>query len=853
MKLNLSKILSVMVAFALVITTCVSTMSVSAAIYADEFTCNNHMQLEMQDWQEGAIYDGKLFAFKHDGNGWVYDIKTKKKLSTINLEGNFTPHCNSACFGVEKYNSNDKYPLLYVNVYNNYKDYGSYISAILGSPSTYRLEGVCFVYRITENGSEFKAELVQAIQIDFTEDLNLWKSLENNGDTRPYGNFVVDIDNNELYAYVMRDKEWVTRFFNFNVPTVKAGTYNNFLGCNIVKLGVGDIKSQFDIGYMNYMQGCDYANGKIFSVEGIPNGSDYFLKVIDLKKKVVEKEYNLSAVNIRTEPQIVAFARETDKIYFAPRDSILRELTFINFDDVNFRQENGVWYLFENGVKSNKTSLVNYIGETRYIVNGIWDTKFTGTVEHDGEIVYISSGILNTSFTAVAPYKNRYIYFNKGIFDSSKNTTILQNGKTIEIVNGVLSSVHFKTNNISFEYGDIISGNNQNADLSIIRTKNILDLNDYQGLKIASGYDFSITLYKDGKYQYQTDWISTGKTSVEYSLDSLFAVCPDANQFRIKLSVADKANDIDILQFDSIVSFNVRTTVNCQHFYTDECDEECNRCSYIREAIHNYSSNSCVEKQVCNSCGKVSDKTFPHYFNVTVTKIPTCATEGERIYKCKVCNYTLINKIAKLNTHSYKTTKTNATLGKNGLIVKKCTVCNFVASETVINYPKTFTLSTTSYTYSGSTKKPTVTIKDSQGKKLKNGSDYTVAYKNNKYVGTATVTVSMKGNYSGTKTLTFKINPKATSLSKLTAGAKSLKVYVKKQSTQVTGYEIQYSTSKKFTSAKKLIISSYKTTTKTIKKLNSKKTYYVRVRTYKTVNGKKYYSSWSKVLYKKTK
>ena len=101
--------------------------------------------------------------------------------------------------------------------------------------------------------------------------------------------------------------------------------------------------------------------------------------------------------------------------------------------------------------------------------------------------------------------------------------------------------------------------------------------------------------------------------------------------------------------------------------------------------------------------------------------------------------------------------------------------------------------------------------------------------------------------------MSFKINPKATSLSKLTAATKSLKVKWKKQSTQVTGYEIQYSTSKKFTSAKKVTVKKYKTTSTTIKKLKAKKTYYVRIRTYKTVSGKKYYSAWSKALKKKTK
>ena len=111
----------------------------------------------------------------------------------------------------------------------------------------------------------------------------------------------------------------------------------------------------------------------------------------------------------------------------------------------------------------------------------------------------------------------------------------------------------------------------------------------------------------------------------------------------------------------------------------------------------------------------------------------------------------------------------------------------------------------------------------------------------------------MKGKYSGTKTLTFKINPPKTSVKKLTAAKKSLKVSINKKTTQVTGYEIQYSTSKKFKSAKKVTIKKAKTTSATIKKLKAKKTYYVRVRTYKTVGKTKYYSGWSTYKNKKTK
>ncbi|MBR3969023.1 MAG: fibronectin type III domain-containing protein [Clostridia bacterium] len=203
--------------------------------------------------------------------------------------------------------------------------------------------------------------------------------------------------------------------------------------------------------------------------------------------------------------------------------------------------------------------------------------------------------------------------------------------------------------------------------------------------------------------------------------------------------------------------------------------------------------------------------------------------------------------------HKYTTTTTKATLSKNGSIVKKCTVCG-KTSKSTIKYAKSFKLTTTNYTYNGKVKTPGVIVKDSAGKTLKKNTDYTVTYASGrKNVGTYKVTIKMKGKYLGTKTLTFKINPVKTSVSKLTAGKKSITVNISKKSTQVSGYQIQYSTSKKFTNAKTKTISSYKTTKYTLKSLSAKKTYYVRVRTYKTVSGKKYYSGWSSYKYVKTK
>ena len=159
------------------------------------------------------------------------------------------------------------------------------------------------------------------------------------------------------------------------------------------------------------------------------------------------------------------------------------------------------------------------------------------------------------------------------------------------------------------------------------------------------------------------------------------------------------------------------------------------------------------------------------------------------------------------------------------------------------NFKKATVSSISTKAFTGKNITQSITVKYN-GKTLKNGTDYTVSYSSNKNIGTATVKVTGKGSYTGTITKTFKINPAKQEIQKLTAKSKAFFVdWAQKGS--ATGYEIQYATNSKFTSAKKVTITNNKTDTKTISKLSGKKKYYVRVRSYTTVKGTKYYGAWS--------
>lgn len=151
-------------------------------------------------------------------------------------------------------------------------------------------------------------------------------------------------------------------------------------------------------------------------------------------------------------------------------------------------------------------------------------------------------------------------------------------------------------------------------------------------------------------------------------------------------------------------------------------------------------------------------------------------------------------------------------------------------------------LSTTKYTYNGKAKRPTVKGLSA----FVNGTDYTIAYKSNVKSGKATVTVTGKGDCAGlsAKTATFRIVPNKAAISKLTKGKRNMKVRIKSQKkAAVSGYQIAYKYGK---SGKYKKVTTTKLTKK-IRKLKTKKYYYVKVRAYKKIDGKKYYGTYSKI------
>ena len=248
-----------------------------------------------------------------------------------------------------------------------------------------------------------------------------------------------------------------------------------------------------------------------------------------------------------------------------------------------------------------------------------------------------------------------------------------------------------------------------------------------------------------------------------------------------------------------------------------------------------------------------------HTKTETVVAAPHCTENGYTRKVCSSCYKTLNETVSPKLGHlpEEKTYSVRKASIKNSSVDYceryTCSRCN---KEIEITRPavKTVKLSQKSFNYNGKRQSPKVVLKDKSGRTLVEGRDYTVSGETSrKKVGIYTITVKGKGYYTGTKKLTYKILPRKTQLKKLKVRKKHLVVTWKKGAKDISGYQVQCSGDKHFSD-------SYSNTVKGRKNCKTVplncfseehpfgvSKAYIRVRTYKVVGGKKYYSKWSKV------
>lgn len=240
----------------------------------------------------------------------------------------------------------------------------------------------------------------------------------------------------------------------------------------------------------------------------------------------------------------------------------------------------------------------------------------------------------------------------------------------------------------------------------------------------------------------------------------------------------------------------------------------------------------------------------PHSYSKTIVE-PTCG-QGYTIFTCE-CGYSYkgvyTEPIFSEHSMEYVDFSAASTKTAGNTYGSSCSVCSAVFEESKEIPMAIVTLSNSKLTYTGKTKKPSVIVKDKYDNII-SSDNYDITYPSKSIqVGKYSLTVTFKNNYTGKTKLYYYILPKATSISRITRLPNALKITWKQQKTNITGYQVEYSLKSDFTDYKISTISKSTTTSKTIKDLKAGKTYYIRIRTYKTedVNGKKikYYSPWT--------
>lgn len=192
--------------------------------------------------------------------------------------------------------------------------------------------------------------------------------------------------------------------------------------------------------------------------------------------------------------------------------------------------------------------------------------------------------------------------------------------------------------------------------------------------------------------------------------------------------------------------------------------------------------------------------------------------------------------------------------GFNGDIKVECDVIvesgNRLINKVSIFSKKNIVLLTDNCVFNKKAQKPHIIVKDNEGQEISSDC-YDLSYRNNKNVGRAVIYIKFKNNYIGTIKREFQIKPQGTQIKYILSKQRGLEVKWRKNKTQISGYQIEFCADKKF--KKGLIVLNVSKNKITINKLRKERKYYVRIRTYKVVEGKKYYSAWSKTRSAKTR
>ena len=505
----------------------------------------------------------------------------------------------------------------------------------------------------------------------------------------------------------------------------------------------------------------------------------------------------------------------------------------------------------------------NYMMNGSYLsVNGITLTKYKA----DGK-----STAVNVSIPVKFDMnKSNYTGASIGGFELGSGNCLIAYAKDV--------SSNCKTRNVYISVTDELFNGTQNIALTNYGTSSKVTCRTPQLIKIND--NLFLVMWEE----YNS---STGKTATKtMTVDSNGKTVTKAISHSFGLSDCQPIVCSDGMVKWYVTNNSAPTLYKLSPFALDDYHEH----SYTKTVLSNATCTTAGTVKYTCSCGDSYTETIPATGHKSsgwiVDKAASIGVKGSKHKECTVCKkiletaeipalsrISILKASVTLSTSIYaydgKAKKPGVTVKLNGKTLKngtdytvsysnntkvgtaKVTITgkgNYTGSVSKTykiknNFKKATISGISNKSYTGKNITQSITVKYN-GKTLKNGTDYTVSYSSNKNIGTATVKVTGKGSYTGTITKTFKINPAKQEIQKLTAKSKAFFVdWAQKGS--ATGYEIQYATNSKFTSAKKVTITNNKTDKTTISKLSGNKKYYVRVRSYTTVKGTKYYGAWS--------
>ena len=248
--------------------------------------------------QSAANYGNYLFLVKDKlSSVTLYDLESKKIVYTLQLEprnekrgGEVINHCNQSCFGKDRLESDDPFPLLYVSQRNPNNKTGAYID----------------VFRIIvslDDGRKIKSFQIKQIQRIFLPVMTDKNSMGN-------PNVVIDTKKGFLYTYSRNNRSKASNYrkaviTQFQLPSLfdENGEIQN-----VVYLHDSDIIDSFncDFNLLN-AQGGFYRNGKIYFVQGFPSKKEklnfVYFREIDLKKRKLVRTVDMLANGFRVEPE----------------------------------------------------------------------------------------------------------------------------------------------------------------------------------------------------------------------------------------------------------------------------------------------------------------------------------------------------------------------------------------------------------------------------------------------------------------------------------------------------------------------------------------------------------------------